>query len=180
MQFSIKKIKFKKELSIEELAVKGDKEAFVKLINENRLSLYRVAKGILFDDDRVDEAIQSAIVKGYESIYRLKEPQYFKTWIIRILINECNGIIRKDKKLVYIQEKFDEGRYEDKYENIDLTRAINSLEEELREVIALYYFEDIPKKEIAQILKLNDSTIRTRLFRARSKLYELLNEEGGK
>ncbi|MGG7179053.1 hypothetical protein ACQPU1_15835 [Clostridium paraputrificum] len=78
MQFSIKKIKFKKELSIEELAVKGDKEAFVKLINENRLSLYRVAKGILFDDDRVDEAIQSAIVKGYESIYRLKEPQYFK------------------------------------------------------------------------------------------------------
>ncbi|MGG7179052.1 RNA polymerase sigma factor [Clostridium paraputrificum] len=100
--------------------------------------------------------------------------------MIRILINECNGIIRKDKKLVYIQEKFDEGRYEDKYENIDLTRAINSLEEELREVIALYYFEDIPQKEIAQILKLNDSTIRTRLFRARSKLYELLNEEGGK
>ena len=85
----------------EELAIKGDKEAFVYLINEYRLSLYRIAKGILKDDYRVEDAISNTIIKAFENIKKLKKAEYFKTWLIRILINECNSILKRKKNLIF-------------------------------------------------------------------------------
>ena len=100
----------------------------------------------------------------------------FKT--LRILINECNQIIRSNKRenLVDVSSDFKELRYSDKYENLDVLNAVNTLEVELREVVALYYFEDFKQKDIAKILGINESTVRTRLLRARRKLKDILNE----
>ncbi|MDD6795122.1 MAG: sigma-70 family RNA polymerase sigma factor [Clostridiaceae bacterium] len=159
------------------LAIRGDKNAFVDLINDNRLSLYRVSKGILGRDDQVEDAIQNTILKAYEGINTLKKSGYFKTWLIRILINECNSISRKNKKVVYLEESTITGKYEDNYKDIDLTRAINSLDDNLRQVVILYYFEDMPQKEIAKLLNINETTVRTRLVRARNKLFQLLKSD---
>lgn len=169
----------KKNKSKEELAIKGDKNAFVELIQESKLSLYRVSMGILNNEDKADEAIQSTIVKAYEKIETLKNPEYFKTWIIRILINECNGVFRKEKKVLYLEDRYSSEKYEDVYEDVDLITAINKLDADLKEVVILYYFEDIPQKEIGKILNINENTIRTRLLRARKKLYSLLTENEG-
>lgn len=168
---------FKNILTKEELAIKGDKNVFVELINENKLAVYRVARGILKDDHDIEDAIQNTILKAYENINKLRKHEYFKTWLIRILINECNSIIKKKKKVFFIEEAAIQDKYEDKYEDIDLATAINNLEEDLRVVTVLYYFEDIQQKEIAKILSINENTVRTRILRARKKLYELLNSE---
>lgn len=158
----------------EELAIKGDKEAFVYLINEHRLSLYRIAKGILKDDYRVEDAISNAIIKAFENIKKLKKAEYFKTWLIRILINECNSILKKEKRILYLEDSVKEEAYIDLYENIDLINAIETLDDDLKLVTILYYFEDIDQKEIAKIISAKESTVRTKLFRARKKLYEIL------
>ncbi|WP_288477785.1 RNA polymerase sigma factor [Clostridium thermobutyricum] len=158
----------------EELAIKGDKEAFVYLINEYRLSLYRIAKGILKDDYRVEDAISNTIIKAFENIKKLKKAEYFKTWLIRILINECNSILKKEKRILYLEDSVKEEAYIDLYENIDLINAIETLDDDLKLVTILYYFEDIDQKEIAKIISLKESTVRTKLFRARKKLYEIL------
>ncbi len=166
-----------KKYSTEYKASKGDKQAFVQLITENKLSLYRVAKGILKNEERVEDAIQNTILKAYENIEKLKKYEYFKTWIIRILINECKIIIKKEKRVIYLEENNIKSDYKDKYKDLDLERALNIIDEDLRELIVLYYFDDIPQKEIAKILNINEVTVRTRLLRGRKKLYELLKLE---
>lgn len=62
--------------------------------------MYKVAKAILKNDDDVADAMQETILTCWEKIDSLKKEDYFKTWMIRILINQCNSIYRKRKKLV--------------------------------------------------------------------------------
>lgn len=157
-------------------AKNGDKEAFMELINENRLNIYRVAKGILKNEYDIEDAIQNTVIKAFEKINTLKNDDFFRTWIIRILINECNNILRKNKRLVSFEEAVVEEKYNDKYENMDLTNAIASLNEELRTITVLYYFEDMSTVDIAKLLEIPEGTVRSRLARSREKLREVLKE----
>lgn len=157
-------------------AKKGDKEAFLALIDENRLNIYRVARGILKDKEDIEDAIQNTIIKSFQKINSLKQDEYFRTWLIKILINECTQILRKGKSVTYLSENSDTEIYNDSYENIDLTKAINSLSEELRVTTVLFYFEDMSTKDIAKLLEISDGTVRSRLTRARTKLREIIGE----
>lgn len=176
MQFAI----LRKERLVRK-AKNGENEAFSELIRENKLSLYKVAKGMLKRECDIEDAIQNTIVKSFEGISNLRNNEYFKTWIIRILINECNLIIKNNKRenLVDVSNDFKELKHSDKYENLDVLNAVNTLEIELREVVALYYFEDFKQKDIAEILGIKEGTVRTRLLRARRKLKDILNEGEG-
>ncbi|MBS4958545.1 MAG: sigma-70 family RNA polymerase sigma factor [Clostridium sp.] len=158
-------------------AKNGDNEAFLELINENKLNIYRVARGILSNEHDIEDAIQNTIIKAYEKINTLKKNEFFRTWLVRILINECNEIIRRNKRVVSINESNHEERYNDCYENIDLTKAINSLSEELRVTTVLFYFEDMSIKDIASILNIPNGTVRSRLSRARKILREVIGED---
>ena len=107
-----------KEKSTIAKAKKGNKEAFLALINENRLNIYKVSKGILNNKCEIEDAIQNTIIKAYVNIKTLKDDKYFKTWIIRILINECNDILRKNKRVVSIQDNIVDENYYDEYVEI--------------------------------------------------------------
>lgn len=156
------------------LAKKGDKNAFGRLIELNKVSMYRIALSMLKNKEDIEDAIQNSIVKAYEGIICLRKDEFFKTWLIRILINECKSILKSNNKVVHIEEiSSDIGIIQD-FSNIEITSAISSLEEDLRVVTTLFYFEDIPQREIAKILNIPEGTVKSRLSRARSKLYELL------
>lgn len=157
-------------------AKNGDKEAFIELINENRLNIYRVAKGILKNEYDIEDAIQNTVIKAFEKISTLKNDNFFRTWIIRILINECNDILKKNKRVVSLEGNIEKEKYDDKYENMDLTNAVSSLNEDLRNITVLYYFEDMSTVEIAKFLGIPEGTVRSRLSRAREKLRERMKE----
>lgn len=165
-----------KKLLIKKRKVISDKE-FEILIVENKLSLYKVAKGMLKKEDIVQDAIQSAVLKAYENLNKLNNAEFFKTWLIRILINECKNILKRDRKIILLEDEIINKATEDTYKNIDLERAINNLDDDLKEVTVLYYFDDILQKDIAEILDINESTVRTRLLRARKKLFEILRDD---
>ena len=155
-------------------AKKGDKDAFLSLIDENRLSIYRVARGILNNKEDIEDALQNTIIKSYEKIGTLKKDEFFKTWIIRILINECNLILRRNKKTIFLDKLENEESYSDDYGNIELTSVVNSLSEDLRITTVLYYFEDVSTKEISEMLNIAEGTVRSRLARAREKLRDFI------
>lgn len=163
------------------LAQKGNKDAFVRLITSAEKSMYRVAKAILKSDFECADAIQESILKAYKSIGGLREPQYFKTWLTKILINECNRILRNNRKVIAIEEYIDQSYTLDAHEKIEIQEAVNSLEDEFRVVVILFYFEDMTIKDISHMLELPEGTVKSRLSRARERLSKQLRifNEGG-
>lgn len=156
---------------------KGQEEAFVTLINDNKINMYRVGKAILNQKEDIEDAIQNTIVKAYENIHTLKKSEFFRTWLIRILINECNEILRKQKKVISLADGIENTHYIDRYSELDLNDAISKLNEELRITTVLFYFEDMSLKNIAEVLKIPEGTVRSRLTRARKQLKILMERE---
>ncbi|ERI07123.1 sigma-70 family RNA polymerase sigma factor [Aneurinibacillus aneurinilyticus] len=162
-------------------AKNGNQEAFIRLIKINQPSLYRVSKAIVKTDEDCADAIQETILKAYHAIHTLREPNYFKTWLIRILINECKRILQRKKHLVSLIELKQTQTTTDDYGQIEIQEIVDSLEEELRIIVILYYFDDLPIKKISQILDQPIGTVKSRLHRARLKLanlFELPNDHG--
>lgn len=145
-------------------------DAFTDLIQENKVSLYRLSKGILKSEDDVQDAISETIIKAYSNMDKLKLIDSFKPWIMKILVNECYNIIRRHKK-VELTDDFTayEGSYEDRTED-SLMFYINKLEDEFKSVIILFYYDDISIKDISKVLNISEGTVKSRLSRAKGKL----------
>jgi RNA polymerase sigma-70 factor, ECF subfamily len=134
--------------TLAELAQKGDKEAFTRLIKECEDTMYRVSKSIVKYDDDCADAIQETILKAYMNINTLKNPSFFKTWLIRILINECNRIHRSRKKVIRLVKWIDPNQMEQREQDTRLDEAIQSLDEDFRIVVTLFYVEDSDKRNL--------------------------------
>lgn len=168
-----------KVMSLEVVRAKnGDKNSFCNLIRENKLSMYRVAKSILGKEEDVEDAVSEAILKAYKNIKALKDESLFKTWLIRIVINESNTIYKKrNKEIIVEKEHFINVQINDKYKDLTLYNAINSLDEDLRVTTILFYFEDMKYKDIAKVLGIKEGTVKSRLSRAKDRLYNMLKED---
>lgn len=154
------------------------REQLGKLILDSERQLYSTAKTILFNDQDCADAIQETIVKAFAKIETLRNDRYARTWLIRILINECYTLLRKSSRFVPLEgmretAETETGRDAD-YSS--LYEAVNSLKEELRMPVVLYYIEDFSIKEIAQILEISEGAVQKRLVRARGKLKRILQE----
>lgn len=156
------------------LAKKGDKVAYQNLINSISIYLYNIAISFLRNDTEAADAIGNTVLKAYLNIGKLKENKYFKTWITKILINECKQAQRKNKKIVFVDEY--SKNIESREEKIDLINAINNLDKKTKDVIILHYYNDFKIEEIAIILNIPIGTVKSRMNTGKKKLYELLKE----
>ncbi len=164
----------------EELAKRGDKEAYKRLIEKYKKYLFNIAISILKNEEDSGDAISETIIKGYENVSNLREPQFFKTWITRILINESNKILNARGKIISMEEwqyqVQDEKEYISREEIVDLRKALNNLSKEQYSVVMLFYYNDLKIEEIAEILKVPSGTVKSRLNTARERLYEQLTQ----
>ena len=144
------------------------KEQLGVLILDCERHLYSTAKTILYSDQDCADAIQDTIVKAFSKIQTLKNDKYAKTWLIRILINECYTILRKSSKLTSLDMMDEQTKAEkimmtkEKADYSELYQAINALKEELRLPVILYYIEDFNIREIAQILDITEGAVQKR------------------
>lgn len=140
----------------------GDKEAFCNLIRINKIAIYRVAKSILNNEEDIEDAVSEAILKAYKNIQALKQEVFFKTWLIRIVINESNNLYKKRAKEIAVdKDHFKNIKVNDNYKDLSLYNAINSLDEDLRITTILFYFEDMKYKDIAKVLNVKEGTIKS-------------------
>ena len=154
------------------------KENLGRLILESERQMYLTAKTILRNDQDCGDAIQEAIVKAFQKIDTLRQDKYAKTWLMRILINECFSLLRRESRYVSMEEmrELSIGEAEEKKDYSDLYSAVRSLKEELRIPVILYYGEDFSIREIAQILEITEGAVQKRLFRARMQLRDRLTQ----
>lgn len=154
------------------------REQLGQLILASEDSMYHVAKALLYNDADCQDAIQEAIAKAFDKIGTLKQDTYAKTWLLRILINECYEIMRKEKKIISLETCEQEEPWMERQDYSDLYEALMGLTEEARLTVTLYYMEGYNIREIARMTKVTESAVKSRLARARTKLKEELSKEG--
>lgn len=157
-----------------------EKEQFTKHITEIEADMFHLAFPILHREQDCSDAVQEAVVKAYTKRDTLRKPAYFKTWVMRILLNECYALLRRQKRLIPMEEQMldvqaDFGNYV-REEYLDLYRAIDVLREKDRICVLLYYIEDYSVKEIGQIMKMPEGSVKSRLRRARLQLRDMLGD----
>lgn len=159
-------------------AKEKDPDAFETLIRLHMQTMYKIAKSYLSSDEDVADAIQDTIMTCYEKISFLKNNAYFKTWMIKILISKCCNILRNKKVLDFSEETTEQPVTDKRFEELEWKEVIRLLDEKYRMVMVLYYVEGFRTGEIAQILDMNENTVRTRLKRGRAELQNIyLNEK---
>ena len=105
MVFNCEKGDGVRKMNIEQIkkAKEGDVEEIGKIIQDNMQTMYRVAFSILKNEDEIYDAISNTTVIVFEKIPSLRNEEYFKTWLTRILINECYKIYNQNKKIIYLE-----------------------------------------------------------------------------
>jgi RNA polymerase sigma-70 factor (ECF subfamily) len=154
------------------------KEKLGELILASERQMYATAKSILQKDTDCADAIQETIVKAFSDIAQLRRDKYAKTWLMRILINECHNLLRKNSRLISYEEYAEVGEMEvpEKKDYSELYTAMQHLKEELRVAVTLYYMEDFSVKEVAAIMEISEGAVQKRLARARGQMKKELQE----
>lgn len=148
-----------------------DREQFTAAVLTAEPTLYRVAKTMLHNEHDCADAAQQAILQAWEQLDSLRSTRYFKTWLVRILINECNTILRRQQRLAPYDAAVAEAIPTPvANDHSDLYAAITTLEEKLRLPVELYYLEGFRVREIATLLSISENTVKTRLRMAREHL----------
>lgn len=160
-----------------------DKESFCEHIRQQEKSMYSLAFSVVKNEADAAEIISESIFRAYKKIDTLKNEKAFKSWMLRIVHNTAVEFIRKNSKIVSLDEIEMVGEDEDNENrlltNLSLREAVESLKQPYRAVVVLYYYEDFSIAEIAKITDTSMVTVKQRLFRARKQLQEILKESFG-
>lgn len=151
-------------------AKQGDQDAFLKLMDSQMQTMYKLAWTYLKNEDDVADIVQDTILTCYEKLPTLRDEQFFKTWMMKIVINHCKNLLKKEKRVVHMEALPEETFVEKEYSNMEWNEMLGSLDEKYRTVMLLYYLENFNTREISQILDMNENTVRIRLKRGRDKL----------
>ena len=155
------------------------KEILIEYIKDNQEKLYRIAFSYSKNEEAALDIVQEAITKALKNINKLSEESYIKTWFYRILINESLQYIRKNKRILTYELEAIENKVDC---NVDFAvwlyvyKYVQDLNEKLKTVIILRFFEDMKISEIAKITKTNESTVKSRLYKGLKELKRLIEE----
>lgn len=154
----------------------------IEYIKENQEKMYKTAFTYVHDRDEALDIVQESIAKALQNINKLKYEEYVKTWFYRILINESLQHIKKNKRNNLYEIENLENEIADyseiPIENIEIYKCINKLNEKIRTVIILRFFEDMKIEEIAYSTRTNENTVKSRLYKGIQELKKMI--EGGK
>ena len=150
-----------------------NRQEFTKRVLALEGRLYRISYGLLREEQDRKDAVQESILKAWKNLDRLRNEAFFETWLTRILIRECYNILNVRKKM-FPMEFIPETRQAPQGADRQLHDAVMALDQELRLPVILCYMEGYKQREIAEILKLPEGTIKTRLKRAKAKLRQML------
>jgi RNA polymerase sigma-70 factor, ECF subfamily len=165
-----------KEIKLIKKAIKGNKKCLEELLVLHSDQLYRTA--FLYVRNREDalDVVQEASYKAFLSINQLKNENLFLTWLIRILINCCYDLLKRNKRETPIENMIEQVSVmrEKRVESLDLLEAVNQLNENYKTVIILFYFQDLPINKVAKVMNIPENTVKTYLSRGKERLKKLL------
>lgn len=152
----------------------------VGYIVENQNMFYRLAYSYVRDREDALDVVQSAVCKALEHYGRIRNKEAVRTWFYRILVNESLQLMKARNRFSLTGQEQEEGSYEEKGFEMqdDLYDEISRLDGETQTIIKLRYFEELPLKEIAQIMEMNLNTVKAKLYRGLKQLKVNIQEVG--
>jgi RNA polymerase sigma-70 factor (ECF subfamily) len=163
------------------MSLRGDNSAFDVLVKRYELQMYRTALGVVKDREAAKDVTQSGFIKCWKKLDGYNSKYKFYSWLYRIIVNEALNYVRDKKPHTNLRLHHTDGNnpflmLQKKEENKGLVRAIEDLSTDYRIVIQLRHFEELPYKDIAHILNIEEKTVKSRLYSARIQLREKLQE----
>jgi len=178
-------------------AARGDEAAFERIMRKHNRLLFRTARSILKSDAEAEDALQEAYLRAWRALSTFRADSKLSTWLVRIVINEALGRLRRhgaqviplescmesaDHQMQESVEEDDPDREPDRLAMRSQVRAlmearIDLLPEAFRTVFMLRAVEELSVEEVAAALEIPEATVRTRFFRARSLLRESLSRD---
>ena len=150
-------------------------EDFANHIELVRTRLYKTALTYLGSESLAMDAVDEAVYKALCGKWKLRQPEYFNTWITRILINECHNELRRQKRYHPLDELPETASEE--FDSLPLKEALRRLPKDLKDVIILRFFGGYTVAETAQTLHIPAGTVATRQRKALKLLRLELEEE---
>ena len=151
-----------------------DERTFMEEVERAERTLYRVSRSLLSSDADCRDAVQEALLKAWQRRDSLREAAYFRTWLVRILINECRMLRRRNRRVTPVEVLPER---EAPPPDEALRDALEALDERWRLPLVLHYLEGFSVREIAEMLDTPENTVKMRLMRARRRLRGMLSEE---
>ncbi|MCM2674491.1 RNA polymerase sigma factor [Alkalicoccobacillus plakortidis] len=171
--------RYNKEKEVNEIkklivkAKKGDEKSFLKIFQCYEKDIYRMAYLYVKNQNDALDVVQEVAYRSYKNISSLENPDYLKTWLIKIAITCSLNVINKNNKVVNFRVDH-EGKSANEMEDVCLSIAlqelIDLLDVEEKSVVILKYYEDYSFKEISEILNIPLGTAKSILYRALGKL----------
>ena len=161
-------------------ARKGDEKAFLTLFQHYEEDIYRIAYVYVKNKNDALDIVQETAYKAISQIQTLKNPEYFKTWLIRITINCAINLVKKEKKIVPFKSEYTEYNISNANDcalRLTLRDLIERLNENEKSVVVLKYFYNYTFSEISKIVDLPMGTVKSLLYRSLEKLRIQLNKE---
>jgi len=159
-------------------AQQGDGEAFVFLMETYKQSLYKIARSYFRNETDAEDALAQTVMNAWEKLHTLRKPAYFKTWLTRILLNNCNDILRHRRNTVALDTLPEREGAEDDHGDLYFAELMARLSPNLRIAMQLYYGEGFNTREISELLAVPVGTVTARLKRGRDILARLEKEDG--
>lgn len=161
-------------------AMQGDAESFIQLMEDQKQAMQKIAFGFFTDAEDVADAMQQTALNAYEHIGGLKNPAFFKTWLLRILINNCRQLYNSKKRMLTDSDLSDtaQAAYFDTYpEDNAFFNLLSLLHKNDRIIFLLYFGEQYTTKEISHMTGIKESTIRSRIRRGKERLRTQIQRE---
>lgn len=154
-----------------------DDRSFEMLVTAQTDPLYRVSMAMLKNEHDAQDAVHEAILKAYQNRNKLRQTEYFGTWLTKILIRECGKTLKGRKRSADIGDALpDIASHDNPYLSVEIGEAIDSLPVKIRMTVILHYIEDYSVKEIRDILRIPEGTVKSRLSKGRALLKEKLGD----
>jgi len=169
-------------------ATEADKHKFSLIYEKYKRLLLKKSYEILGDNALAEDAVSEAFLRVYRNLHKIDDPNSPMTasFLVVIVKNVSLTMLKKNSK--NLVDDIDEGEYKDSFsleasvinkENMRaVKRIVEKLPDSLREPFLLAYGNDLPHKDIARFLNVNENAVTVRIHRAKKKIAEMLREEG--
>ncbi|CAH0345003.1 sigma-70 family RNA polymerase sigma factor [Bacillus sp. CECT 9360] len=165
-------------------AIRGNKKAFEQLIKQHYEQIYRTAYLYVHNEEDALDVVQETTYQAYLSIHALKQPEYFMTWLTKIIIRCSGHILKRRNNIVPLTDEvlsnLSVTDHSDQDEAINLLNAIGQLKENYRTAIILFYYYDYSIKTISEVMEIPEGTVKTYLSRGKANLKKSYKEKGDK
>jgi RNA polymerase sigma-70 factor (ECF subfamily) len=165
-------------------AQQGDRAAFAELAVLVGDRLHAVAHRMLRDAGLAEDASQQTLLKAWQELPRLREPERFEAWTYRLLVNVCHAEWRRRKRslvalpdLVSVPEPISPDEMAIVIDRDQLERGYSRLSMDHRAVVVLHYYLDMPVAQIAETLGVGEGTVKSRLYHAMRGLRAALDAD---